>query len=243
MLRMGKTLFSSSTEAYFNHAVIKTAGQRIWAAVDKRASADLLHATPDSEWMKSSSALWQRLSTSSGSPPEEPSSSRLDEWFLLGRDQVLRQRSSPFFPEVHNKLMKSWRAPTRLASILLLRLLSHPLTVLKKKDTSTCRLWISLWPYISARPQLSDGRRGRAICPSRAEPHLHLLDAPTLWLDKQLQRYTRWLCSKSSKPRCSPMREPVWIQPLTGTWGARQRRLYAPPKPPPKPSGVRCLAW
>ncbi len=76
--------------------------------------------------------------------------------------------------------------PTRLASVLLLQLLSHPLTALKKKDTSICLLWMGLWPHISARPQLSDGRRGRAIRPSRAEPHLHSLDAPTRRLDKRL---------------------------------------------------------
>ncbi len=45
------------------------------------------------------------------SPPEEPSRSRLDEWFLPGRHQALRQRSSPFFPEVHDELTKSWQAP------------------------------------------------------------------------------------------------------------------------------------
>ncbi len=33
------------------------------------------------------------------------------------------------------------------------------------------------------------------------------------------------------------MRKPVWIQPLSGTWGARQTWLHVPPKPPPKPSG------
>ncbi len=45
------------------------------------------------------------------SPPEEPSRSRLDECFLPGRHQALRQRSSPFFPEVHDELTKSWCAP------------------------------------------------------------------------------------------------------------------------------------
>ncbi|ROK16092.1 hypothetical protein DPX16_22710 [Anabarilius grahami] len=44
-------------------------------------------------------------------PPEEPSRSRLDEWFLPGRRQAPRQRSAPFFPEVHEELTKSWRAP------------------------------------------------------------------------------------------------------------------------------------
>ncbi|ROJ42279.1 hypothetical protein DPX16_1720 [Anabarilius grahami] len=44
-------------------------------------------------------------------PLEEPSRSRLDEWFLPGRRQAPRQRSAPFFPEVHKELAKSWRAP------------------------------------------------------------------------------------------------------------------------------------
>ncbi len=58
----------------------------------------------------------------------------------------------------------------------------------RKKDTSTYLFWVSLWPHISARPQLSDGRRGRATHPSRAGPHLHSLDTPTRRLDKRLQR-------------------------------------------------------
>ncbi len=45
------------------------------------------------------------------SPPEEPSSSRLDEWFLPGRRQAPHQRSSPFFPEVHDELTRSWCFP------------------------------------------------------------------------------------------------------------------------------------
>ncbi|ROL52281.1 hypothetical protein DPX16_3433 [Anabarilius grahami] len=44
-------------------------------------------------------------------PLEEPSRSRLDEWFLPCRRQAPRQRSAPFFPEVHEELAKSWRAP------------------------------------------------------------------------------------------------------------------------------------
>ncbi len=50
------------------------------------------------------------------SPPEEPSRSRLDEWFLPGRRQAPQQRPSPFFPEVHDELTRSWRSPysTRL---------------------------------------------------------------------------------------------------------------------------------
>ncbi|ROI15236.1 hypothetical protein DPX16_6247 [Anabarilius grahami] len=44
-------------------------------------------------------------------PPEEPSQSRFDKRFLPGRRQAPRQRSAPFFPEVHDELTKSWRAP------------------------------------------------------------------------------------------------------------------------------------
>ncbi len=45
------------------------------------------------------------------SPPEEPSHSRLDEWFLPGHRQATQQRPSPFFPEVHDELTRSWRSP------------------------------------------------------------------------------------------------------------------------------------
>ncbi len=40
----------------------------------------------------------------------EPSRSRLEEWFLPGRHQAPHQRSSPFFPEVHDELTKLWHA-------------------------------------------------------------------------------------------------------------------------------------
>ncbi len=39
------------------------------------------------------------------SPPEEPSRSRLDEWFLPGRRQAPQPRPSPFFPEVHDEIL------------------------------------------------------------------------------------------------------------------------------------------
>ncbi|KAL0165985.1 hypothetical protein M9458_037829, partial [Cirrhinus mrigala] len=45
------------------------------------------------------------------SPSEEPPRSLLDEWFLPGRRQAPRQRASPFLPEVHEELTRSWRAP------------------------------------------------------------------------------------------------------------------------------------
>lgn len=44
------------------------------------------------------------------SSPEEPTKSRLDGWFLTGRQQAPRHKPAPFFPEVHDELSKSWRA-------------------------------------------------------------------------------------------------------------------------------------
>ncbi|KAI2647691.1 Gamma-glutamyl phosphate reductase [Labeo rohita] len=45
------------------------------------------------------------------SPPEKPTRGCLDEWFLPGRHQAPHQRASPFFPEVHDEITKSWHAP------------------------------------------------------------------------------------------------------------------------------------
>ncbi len=87
----------------------KTAGQRIRAAGDKRAHVG---QTPDSERTRSLcvsktvNELWLKWSLS-----EEPSRCRLDEWSLPGHHQAPRQRSSPFFSEVHDELTKSWHAP------------------------------------------------------------------------------------------------------------------------------------
>ncbi len=103
----------------------------------------------------------------------EPSRSRLDKCFLPGYHQALRQRSSPFFPKICMTSSRNLGAcPIHLASAPLLQPLSLPLMALKRKDTSICLLWMSPWPHISARPWLSDGRRGRHIHPSHAELHL-----------------------------------------------------------------------
>ncbi len=53
------------------------------------------------------------------SPPGELSRSRLDECFLPGRHQASHQRASPFIPEVHNEITKSWRAPYSCLFFLL----------------------------------------------------------------------------------------------------------------------------
>ncbi|KAI2661975.1 hypothetical protein H4Q32_007693 [Labeo rohita] len=45
-------------------------------------------------------------------PPPGPEPSRLDDWFLgKGRDPRPRSSPVPFFPEVHEELTRSWKAP------------------------------------------------------------------------------------------------------------------------------------
>ncbi len=194
-----------------------------------------IHVTPYSERMRSSSISWQRLSMSSGSNGLRWGATLQQAGWVFSHGALSSPPPTliPLFPEVHMSSRYCGTPPTPLASVLLLQLLSHLLTALKKKDMSTCLLWMSLWPHISARPPLLNGRRGRAIHPSRTESHLHSLDVPTRRLDKWLQCCTLWLCSRSSRPRCLPVRKPVWMQLHPRTWGARQTLLYVPPKPLP----------
>ncbi len=198
-----------------------------------------LHATPDSE------QAWQRLSMSSGSSGLRLRSHLAAGWtsgFFRGAIKP-PTNAPPSSPKSTMSSLNRGAPPTCLASVLLPPQPSLPLTALKRRNTSACPLWMSPWPCISARPRLSYGRRGWAIPPSRAEPLQHSLDAPTRRLDKWLWLCTLWLCSRSSRPRCSPVRRPVWMQLHSGTWGAWHTWPYAPPKPPPKPSEGQCPAW
>ncbi len=48
----------------------------------------------------------------SWNPPEEPAKSKLDSWyFRSSRRQVDTRTSVPFFPDVHDQLVKTWSAP------------------------------------------------------------------------------------------------------------------------------------
>ncbi len=48
----------------------------------------------------------------SWNPPEEPAKSKLDSWyFRSSRHQVDTRTSVPFFPDVHDQLVKTWSAP------------------------------------------------------------------------------------------------------------------------------------
>ncbi len=133
----------------------------------------------------------------SWSPPEEPSPSRLDERFLPGRCQAPRQRASPFFPEVHDEIIRSWHAPYSFclhassSSVTSLRS-----AALKKKDMTACLPWMSQWPCISARPRPLAGRQMPLTRASRVG-HLSL-DEPSHQLDKRPLRFTPWRSCKCS---------------------------------------------
>ncbi len=251
MLSMGKTIFSSSTEAYFNHAVI-TARNLIDGKIDdslffrrlrtRRCYRALwltppyyrcpLHVMPDSERMRISSASWQRLSMSSGSNGLR--------WGAIsqqaGRVFSHRPLSSPpptlvpLLPRSSYELTVLWHAPhpSRICPSASVALKSVDDTEGKRIWAPASSGWVCGRTSLPPHSYQMEGE-GEAIRPSCAEPHLHSLDT----LTRRLQRFTQWLCSRSSRPRCSPMRKLVWIQPLSGTWGARQTWLYAPP---PKPS-------
>ncbi len=160
-----------------------------------------------------------------GGSPEEPSCSRLDECFLTGHHQAPRQRLSPFFPEVHDELTISWHAP-------------H----------SSC-----IHPSASAALTSAEEKEYERLPPVNESVAAHLCPPTAIgWKAKashpsKLCICTRWtrlrLCFRSSRPRCSPVIKPFWMQLHSGTWGAWQTWPCASLKPPPKPLGVRGPAW
>jgi len=133
---------------------------------------------------------------------------------LMQRHQAPANARPPSSPKSTMSSLNRGTPPTCLASVLLPPLPSPPLTALKIRNTSACPLWMSPWPRISTCPRLLDGRLGQAIHQSHAEPLLNSLDTPTRRLDKQL--CTLWPCSRCSRPRCSPVKRPVWMQLHSG---------------------------
>ncbi len=109
------------------------------------------------------------------SPPEEPSRSRLDEWFLPGR----------LFPEVHDEITKSRHAPTYPVYMPLLPPPSLRSTAQKKRVTTACLPFMSQWPCISVRPwPLAEGQK--------LLTHLSNAGLLQLSLNEPIHRLDRW---------------------------------------------------
>ncbi len=126
----------------------------------------LLHATPDSERMRSSSASWQKLSTSSGSNGLRLRSHLAAGW-TSGFSRGAIRPSAKARPPSSPKFMKSSRnrgtPPTHLASVLLLPLLSHQLTA--KGYERLPPLVESVATHLC--PPTAIGLKGRASHPSK----------------------------------------------------------------------------
>ncbi len=199
------------------------------------------HATPDPERMRSSSVSWQRLSMSSGSSGLQLRSHLAAGWMSGFSRGAIKPPASARPPSSQKYLRSSLNRgtpPTHLTSVFLLPPSSPPLTALKRRETSTWPLWMSPWPHISAHPSLSDGRKGWAIRPSRAELRLHSLDTYSAAGQAASALHSLWLCSRSSRPRCLPVRRPVSMQLHSGTWEAQRTWPCAPPMPAPRPRAV-----
>lgn len=122
------------------------------------------------------------------STPEEPTRSRLDEWFLPGCQQAPRQRAAPFFLEVHDELTKSWRNPY---SACLRTSTSTTLTIIDCSEEKDYEKLLLLDEAMAAHlcPPTSIGRK--AIRPSPVGPLQLSLDVPTPRLDKQVPPFTQ----------------------------------------------------
>ncbi|KAL0163865.1 hypothetical protein M9458_039618, partial [Cirrhinus mrigala] len=106
--------------------------------------------------------------------PPSPEPSRLDDWFLGSRrdSSQLRPAPVPFFPEVHEELTKTWKAPysprTRPGSSLLTTL-----------DDGAARGYVDV-PQVERAaavhlcPQNATTWRNRPCSPSRRRPSPHL---------------------------------------------------------------------
>ncbi len=96
-------------------SLVASDAEELWGSVTDPAPSGLpapsaAKAGMDAELFRVLSKAVEELGLE-WSPPEEPSRSRLDEWFLPGRRQAPQHRPSPFFPEVHDELTRSWRSP------------------------------------------------------------------------------------------------------------------------------------
>ncbi len=164
-----------------------------------------LHVTPDSERMKSSSVSWKRLSMSSGSNGLCLRSHLATGWNIFFSQGAIKPPANAH-PPSSPKFMTSSRycgtPPTRLASVLLLPLLSYQLTTLKRKDASACPFWMSPWPRISAARGYRMEGEGE---PSVQAVHLHSPDTT----------YSAAGQASLALPICSQSLE--WFQPLA-TW-------------------------
>ncbi len=126
------------------------------------------------------------------SPTEEPFRSHLDERFLPERDQAPRQQSSPFFPEVHDEITKSWHAPY---SSRLRASSSSALTSVEGMEEKGYDSLPPLDESVAAHlcPPTASGRKAKAAHPSKLCRTTSALAGRAY--SSAAQRFTpRWFC-------------------------------------------------
>ncbi len=136
---------------------------------------------------------------------------------------------------MHDKLTKSWRAPY---SSHICPSASVALTSIDGAEDKRYEHLPPLDESLTAHlcPPTTIGWKARASHPSKpSRATSTLAGCAYLATGQAASALHSMAVLQVFRPRCSPMRKPVWIQPVSGTWGARQTWLYA--------ESVRWICW
>ncbi len=81
-----------------------------WAGSEPEQSGSSEPSGLQEEFMRVLSKAVQELELT-WNPPEEPVRSKLDSWYFRSTRKADSRTSVPFFPDVHEQLVKTWSAP------------------------------------------------------------------------------------------------------------------------------------
>ncbi len=144
----------------------------------------------------------------SWNPPEEPAKRKLDSrYFRSSRCQVDTRASVPFFPDVHDQLIKAWSVPQSA------RVHSATQAMFSQVDGVEAHLYVCMPPVeetvaahlcpASAKTMGSDISQPSKPCRMTA----HLASKAYSSAGREPPPYTLWRCFKCSRPSsCSPWR-------------------------------------
>ncbi len=129
--------------------------------------------------------------------PPSPERSRLDNWFLRAQAERRQPPPVPFFPEVHEEVTRSWKAPFSARSR------PSASSVLTTLDGGAAQGYVEVPPVERAIamqlcPQGAAAWRGNPRLPSRA---CKFSSALTVLLDRPLPPCTPWPSCRSTRPR------------------------------------------
>ncbi len=192
-----------------------------------------VRASPSSWMATPMTAMLSRAAESIGlhwRPPPSPERSRLDDWFLGA--QAERRQPPPvlFFPEVHEEVTRSWRAPFSA------RNRPSASSVLTTLDGGAAQVYVEIPPVEHAIamqlcPQGAAAWRGNPRLPSRACKFSSALTAKAYRAAGQAASalHARMAVHETQSPHSRP--------PLLLPVGSRVRSedAMSPPAPPAQP--------